>query len=613
MDYQLYCTGPHTAAKMWGKFQRPIGHVCDPSAGPGDIFRYAEEAFEGLEDSQLPWLAERLDEDCAGSPWRRELRAHLRRKFCTLRNRYAVEVDIRHHAALRAAGLTILGLDFLDVQSLAHISQVIMNPPFNQGVQHVLHAWDVVYDAEIVAIINAESIRNPFSQERQRLVNLIEAHGSVEFLQDEFTDHVDRKTTVEVALIYLEKLPASTVDWTAIMANLKVGDNFKGAEIDTEVCTALALPGNFIKDTHHRFRIAVEAARKAAEAAAIAAHTKADLGVSLEMMQAKGVDNQHRDPTRPIRDAANENFLPSYVELKRIAWAQIIRSTLLTNKLSNQAQKRVEAEAETMYSMEFSIANIHGFLAGVLHSMGDIYRNMVCDLFDTIIGRSNENLVFYRSWKSNEKHRVGMRIRRSRFIIPHMEADTKRGFAYSSEQLLADIDKVFGYLHGISGPYAGLVDASQKHHVASAERIESEFFDFRFYEGTGTLHVYPRSAAVIEKINRFVGRERQWLPGDMNEANADFHTQYEKAEAFSKPYTARQSKSRLSYALQRVQEGDCSSEYVSQVRTLEAAIDEELASRGLHIGPALTAPSTSASLPARLPMADQKALDLIEQ
>ena len=32
----------------------------------------------------------------------------------------------------------------------------------------------------------------------------------------------------------------------------------------------------------------------------------------------------------------------------------------------------------------------------------------------------------------------------------------------------------------------------------------------------------------MDKMNRFVGKLRNWLPGDMDEANADFKKQYEK-------------------------------------------------------------------------------------
>lgn len=82
-----------------------------------------------------------------------------------------------------------------------------------------------------------------------------------------------------------------------------------------------------------------------------------------------------------------ELFSKRYEDLKRKAWAQIIRSTLLTDKLSNHARRKLEADAETIYALEFSISNVHGFLAGMIQSMGSIYTDMVLGLFDTIIER----------------------------------------------------------------------------------------------------------------------------------------------------------------------------------------------------------------------------------
>ncbi|MGC3004910.1 DUF4942 domain-containing protein, partial [Streptomyces sp. G35A] len=238
-----------------------------------------------------------------------------------------------------------------------------------------------MYDAEIVAIVNAETVRNPYSQERQALVDLIDKHGSVEFLQNQFIgEGVERETAVEIALIYLAKEPVSTFDTDSILRGLKKGDNIKGPEIDPEISTALAMPENLVGNTYRRFVIAVEAARKAAEIYAVAEKASTELGITLEQMQAKGVGNNYREPSISLRMTANAYFQERYESLKKQAWAQIIRSALVKDKLSNQARRKVEADAETIYQLEFSITNIHGFLAGLYDSMGDIYSEMVCGL-----------------------------------------------------------------------------------------------------------------------------------------------------------------------------------------------------------------------------------------
>lgn len=598
--FQFYPTGPHTAARMWATFKRPIGVVCDPSAGQGHLFKHAQEGFPDLTDEEIPWLADVPDEESGLGRSRTRYRDSARTKFSLEdRSRYgklkfqAVEIDPQHHATLREMGATILGYDFMTIESLATVDQIIMNPPFSDGAKHVLQAWDKVYDAEIVAIVNAETIKNPYSQERRRLVDLIDKHGSVEFLQNQFVDNVDRQTDVEIALIYLEKVPANVFDMDKILGDLRRGDNARGPEIEVEVCNALALPENFVENVYRYFVKAVDTARLAAEASAIAAQASSNLGLSLEQMQAKGVGvNEGRESVN-VRKTSNAGFQTRYDELKKQAWAQIIRSSLLTNKLSNQARRKVEAEAEVIYQLEFSVANVHGFLSGLFASMGDIYSDMVCGLFDNIVGRSNDNVAFYKTWKSNERHRFGMRLKRTRFIIPRFGTTWGGSLTYESEQFLADIDKVFGYLHGVSEPYDGLVAAFRNERCDGGERISTRYFDFRFYKGAGTMHFFPKSQEIVEKLNRFVGARRQWLPNQMDEANADFTKQYDEAEKLTKEYDAawkatgqaRWYNSPVHAATRATQED----EHRAVCQAMSESIDRVHEKHGLRCGPALTA------------------------
>ena len=592
--YQFYPTGERLAAKAWAKFKRPVRHLCDPSAGKGHLIRHAKEGFPGLADEDIPWVAEVEDTEVQEGRFRTRVRDYARQKFSSLPAVSVIEIDVQHHSSLKELGAKIIGYDFMNVSSLASISHVLMNPPFNQGCAHVLHAWDCVYDAELVAIINAETIRNPFSQDRQKLVSLIEKFGSVEFLQDEFTDDVERTTKVEVALVYLEKVPRQYVDIDHLTKGLQRGDS-QYSEIDPETCSALALPGNFIQDTCYRFEQAVQAARQASEAQALAAKLRDGLGITLEEMQAKGVGSDYREIASSVREMANADFSERYADLKVRAWSQILRSTILTDKLSNQARRKIEADSKLIYDLEFNAANIHGFLMGVAQSLGDIYTEMILMLFDSIIERSTDNVVFYKSWKSNQKHRIGMRLRKSRFILPRFRMGFSRSLDYEDERFLADIDKAFHYLHGGVGDFDGLVRATRDNRIETGDRFSSRYFEFRFYRGAQTLHLYPKSVEVMDKLNRFVGKIRQWLPGDMEEANADFIRQYEKGETFSDEYLELSNKSRPSYdrcnpayKLLREVQGRSKEEGAPELDRLEKAINEVHEKHGLQCGPALT-------------------------
>jgi len=56
-----------------------------------------------------------------------------------------------------------------------------------------------MYNGQIVCLLNAETIKNPYSNERKSLVKkLDELNASIEFLTDEFTT-AERSTSVEIA------------------------------------------------------------------------------------------------------------------------------------------------------------------------------------------------------------------------------------------------------------------------------------------------------------------------------------------------------------------------------------------------------------------------------
>ena len=81
---------------------------------------------------------------------------------------------------------------------------VIMNPPFSEGAKHLLKAWDFIHDGEVICLLNEETIKNPYTEERKRLVQIIEQFGNVEYLGDCFST-AEHKTSVNVAMVYLKK------------------------------------------------------------------------------------------------------------------------------------------------------------------------------------------------------------------------------------------------------------------------------------------------------------------------------------------------------------------------------------------------------------------------
>lgn len=510
-DLQFYPTPPELAKRAWDTFKDVnFMRVLEPSAGAGSLAEAAPHKDY--------WGRYRQDVDC-------------------------IEIDITKHSALREKGFNVVGIDFMSFSSGACYSHVIMNPPFSDGDKHVLKAWDILWDGEIVAIINAETIRNPFSKERQRLVGLIQNFGSVEFIEGAFmVEEAERKTSVDVALIWLRKQADIQNDIVGtVLKDLKedamtpsglAGDYHDGQE--------LALPITAIENSVLAFKAAVKTTREAILARAKCNYYAALLGDTMAVLNGDMKDSKAKADTSV--DFVKKELAKEYDELKDRAWASILRSADVVSKLSSKAQKAVEKEFAQISKLEFTVSNIYGFLCGLVENRGKLQLDMACEVFDLITRYHSDNTVFYKGWKSNDKHRTcAMRIKTTRFILPGHRSDSwASSLGWDSMQTLGDLDKVFAMLDGKISPEYGLQELFGKEYkqLRRGGRFSSTYFDVRYYRGAGTIHFFAKDKKLVDRLNKIVGKARQWIPPSDEMVSKDFWLQYEKAEKFDKAVRA---------------------------------------------------------------------------
>lgn len=523
MEHQFFPTGRALAHRCWKKFKnKNFVRVMDPSAGEGDLLKAIPE----------------------------DMLYHFRHRDFPFD---VCEIDAKFHPILREQKRRIVGHDFLQYTGGAWLSHFIMNPPFAYGVEHVLHAWDILWDGEIVAIINAETIRNPFSAQRRLLVRLIEQHGDCEFVRDAFNGpDAMRKTDVEVAIVYLRKCANLAVDITGDLIGQLRKDQHDGEQLAAgfQEEQQLAHCNSTVENMVLVFDAAVHSMRAAAFASAKATYyarllgqaTEQEAGAQKEPLAAvlsrgaKQAPTLDKQQTRTLTAEVMDALHTGYLDLKHRAWNGVLKSSSIKDRLSSLAQKRLEAEFDYIKELEFTAANVYGFLLGVLEKQSELQIEMACDVFDTITKYHSENLVYYKGWKSNDRHRTcGMRLRTNRFILPGFTCffDCLTG---DSNARLADFDKVFAMLDGKFQAELGLVQACQQRYeqLRGGERVESSYFEVRYYPLAGTMHFFPRDKVLVDRLNRMVGRQRQWLPPADDSDDVVFWEQYNAAEKLDK-------------------------------------------------------------------------------
>lgn len=169
-NYKEFCPTPEELVNKMldGVNLNYVKTVLEPSAGKGNI-------IQGLKNHAR---YQNLDIDCI-----------------------EINKDLRN--CLKGAGYRVVGDDFLTYTTMKQYDLIVMNPPFSNGDAHLMKALKMQqrHGGAVIALVNAETIRNPYTNLRKELVQLIEnAGGTAEYIEHAFLE-AERQTEVEVALV----------------------------------------------------------------------------------------------------------------------------------------------------------------------------------------------------------------------------------------------------------------------------------------------------------------------------------------------------------------------------------------------------------------------------
>lgn len=514
MDLQFYPSSPRLADKAWSKFtQKHVDRLLDACAGEGALAEASPE-FQRWKNHYRREAFERID---------------------------VIEYDPNKHPLLREKGFKVVGFDLFDFKGFEIYSHVILNPPFKHGCSMVLRIFDGLWEGEIVAILNAETVRNQCNSERVRLGSLIERYGDVEFEKEAFLgDDVQRQTPVEIAIVHLKKSSEIGANPISPLIESLSKDNQHHEDYDACPQGELMLPRSFLECQCEAFDLAVNALREQVKVTVAAQRLGGRLGATLQQINQR--ENGQEEKASPLGVDARAAFSAGYHELKNRAWTSILRSLDVTSKLSASVQRATEARFKEICELEFSLQNVRAFLAGLGQSVGDLRVQAALDVFDQITRHAETNTSHYMpyQWKSNTKHMTcGRRIKLTRFILPGFAREGyHRELGWSELQRLGDFDKVFSYLDGKEKAEFGLADLFKAEFgkLRAGSRMRSDYFEVRYYPQVGTIHFFPTSRALIEKFNKLVGVHRKWLPPTPEEGTQKFWQAYKNADKLDPEY-----------------------------------------------------------------------------
>lgn len=491
-DTQFYPTPSDVAGRLLsGVDWRKVKTILEPSAGRGDLIEFAmkrnESGFRGYSYRELD------DIDC-------------------------IEIDPNLQSILIGKGLRVVHDDFLDFYTKKRYDLILMNPPFVNGDEHLLKALELCENGgQIACILNAETIRNPYTNSRKTLIRELKRRGaSIRYLSDAFV-HAARRARVDVALININ-IPVSLRD-DILWDNLKKAQQERFEAFGVQDIA----PSNHIERLIREYDLLCEA------------------GIDL-MKKYQGIRphilTSSKDYASPMIElkVGNHSFDGSAEDVNRFLrtargryWRELFDLPELRERMTSQMNKDFHALVEDMKDYEFSMFNIQQVLDKIRAQLSIGVEEAIVKCFDKLSNEhayhrdiENENIHYYNGWKTNKAHRVGMKC-----IIPTwgcfaksykpdkhghyrdvLEGIDSRGcFA-----VLDDLEKALNYLDkGETGSVNLLYALQDAATCGRTNNITCKYFSVTFYK-KGTCHIKFHDEKIVDRLNIYVGRQRSWLP-----------------------------------------------------------------------------------------------------
>lgn len=411
IDNKNYYPTPNALIdKMLDKIDtRLIKYILEPSAGKGNIIDYYKEHYNSHNHRYMGY--DRKVED-----------------YITFD---AIELDQHLSNLLKGKSINVVWDNFLDFEPQRFYDLIIMNPPFDKGSEHLLKAIKIQerIGGQILCILNAKTIKNTYSNNRKELKNLLEHYNAdIEYINNAFLE-AERKTDVEVALIYMS-IPMRSNETMFEREFKRDNPNIEFKDFQSVVVNKSKLE-NLIFECSMIKNSGIELFKEKLRI------DKLLEGMSLTS-QIAICDNTYSPKALTINKFINKINLEY--------WNKFINETDFKKRLPSKLRNNFTYNIEKQKDIAFNLENVRYFYKELIRSIPQSYEETVANVFDDITSRHyysdrewEKNIYGYSGWKSNN----GMKINKKCIIRCYND-----GFMYRLPDILLDLNIIFENISG---------------------------------------------------------------------------------------------------------------------------------------------------------------------
>lgn len=420
-----------------------------------------------------------------------------------------IEIEQELQSILSAKRYRLIDSDFLQYKGNYYFDFVILNPPFPNADEHLLKAWEVVAPGgDVVCIMNAETLRNPYSGKRKMVLDLIEKHGRYEEVGAVFAQ-AERPTNAECAIVWLHKPEKdSKISFDDVF--LETDAVIQDSEYEAYPLASPDLIKSLVDGYENAVQLLIE---MRALRSKYTFYTKSV--IEPEWKDLKKSDDERAQEAEVKQQQSLEDEID---QLKMHYWKYIFNRTKLGEKTTSNFQKKFQETLVRTKFMAFSEANIMSVLNVFYESVPDILKECIVEVFDRATKYHEKNIVVDEAWKTNKSWKISKKI-----IMPRA-VQYEKGYSWSEQyrdsEFFVDIDKVLCFITGKEiDKIVKLKDAIRKQileinqkHIRYDQKFYSTFFEVRFFK-KGTVHITFLDLDVLARFNIAAAENKNWVGG----------------------------------------------------------------------------------------------------
>lgn len=536
---EFFPTPPELIAKMIGGLvgKSDIKTILEPSAGKGDIVdffalanqetqgRYFLRLYDDYPDLSYEEVADKYILDYVVKDYKNGKRIE------TTLQCDCVEIDQTLSAILRNKKYNVYNEDFLTFNEEKHYDLILMNPPFSNGESHLLKAINIAEKtgSKIVCLLNAETIRNPYSNKRKELIKKLEEyHATYEFIQDAFVA-AERKTGVEIVLIKVD-IPKPYQNHSRIWEELD--------EMDIKL-NDITVPTDIIP-ADDPLRMAVMLYKRELEAGKMLIEEYLSLqkyiGDAFEGEQDSKNYEYKQGCILTLYSDVKKGWLDWNDYLSKLRykyWYELLHNPVFIGNLTSNVRDEYFSIIEELSRKDFSLKNIYTVKMDIINRTAKGIEDKIVSLFEELTYKhsmeAKGNVHLFSGWKSNSAFKINKKI-----VMPYAGCwDTifnRYSYSYSRlSKLLDDLEKCLGFLDIDDCGYNIDLDSalSGYQRTQQTKKLTFKYFDVDVFK-KGTAHITFRNPELLQRFNLYGCMHKGWLPPSYGKKSYKEMTEEEK-------------------------------------------------------------------------------------